>query len=268
MNETIEVAKDDIILPKKKHEAEKNINSLVLFGKEKCGKTTALSQLDDCLIIDTEKGSKKVSALSLVVPEDLGPVGKMQWLKKVGRKLAAEGKPYKRVAIDTLSEVNEWSEWSGTYKYMMSPQGKSFNRIKDKYGNPIKGGELLDPDSEDYQSVHTIADGNGYRWSRDEMLDVIKIFMDAAECVIFVCHVEDKYVGAKDTTDLIIPKQLALTGKVREILPRKVDAIGYVYNEKGQLKVNFTGTEEKLGGARVDHLKSYNGLLDWTKIFI
>lgn len=263
------VENDDIVLPTEAIEGDANPNSIILFGKPKCGKTTALSQLEDCLIIDTEKGSNKVKATRIQVPADLGPVGKMAWMKKLAKKLKSEPGKFRRVAIDTLSEVDDWAEWSGTYKYMNSVQGKSFNRVKDKFGNPVKGGDFLNPDDPDYQSVHTLAEGYGYRWSRDEMKEIIELFMDCGvECVIFVCHVEDKYVGAKESTDLVIPKQLALTGKIRDILPRKVDAIGYVYNDKGTIKVNFTGTEEKMGGTRSEHLKKFNAPLEWDKIFI
>lgn len=259
----------EIILPTVPHEPEINASSMILFGKEKCGKTTAISQLENCLTIDTEKGTKKLKTLSIEVPEDLGPVGKMQWLEKLADKLIAEGKPYDYVAVDTFTEVNEWAEWSGTYRYMNSVQGKSFNRVKDSKGNPIKGGEFLDPTSDDYESVHTIGEGFGYRWSREDTLRVFNKFLNTAKkCVIFVCHVEDKYIAQKDATDVVAPKQLALTGKVRDILPRKVDAIGYVYNDKGTIKVNFAGTEEKTGGSRAKHLQGYNGPLDWKKIFI
>ena len=260
---------EDLVLPTKPHEPEVNINTCILFGKEKCGKTTALSQLEDCLIIDTERGSNKVKAMSMQVPEGLGPVGKMNWLRKLADKLVEGGKKYDYVAIDTFTEVNEWAEWSGTYRYMNSPQGKSFNRVKDKHGNPIRGGDFIDPSSDEYQSVHTLPEGYGYRWSRDEVMDIFNRFQNVArKCVFFVCHVEDKYIANKDTTDLVIPKQLALTGKIRDILPRKVDAIGYVYNDKGTLKVNFTGTEERVGGTRAQHLRGYNDVLDWKKIFV
>ena len=37
-----------------------NPSVLLLYGAPKVGKTTMLSQLDDCLIIDTEKGSRKL----------------------------------------------------------------------------------------------------------------------------------------------------------------------------------------------------------------
>ena len=35
-----------------------NPSLLTIFGQSKVGKTTMLSKLDNCLIIDTEKGTK------------------------------------------------------------------------------------------------------------------------------------------------------------------------------------------------------------------
>lgn len=257
-----------IVLPTTPTKGEVNATTMILFGKEKCGKTTALTKLKDCLIVDTEKGTRLIDSLSIRVPEDRGPVGKMQWLKKLAEKLTTE-KKYDYIAIDTLSEVNDWAEWSGTYRYMNSVQGKSFNRVRDEYGVPIKNGDFLDPSDDDYMSVHSLPDGNGYKWSRDEVFRVFDMFKGAAKkCVIFVCHIEDKYLALTDAKEIVVPKQLALTGKLRDALPRKVDAIGYIYHEKGETKVNFTSSENKTGGTRAKHLIGYNDVLDWNKIFI
>lgn len=256
-------------LPTKPHTPEVNANSMILFGKEKCGKTTALSLLENCLIIDTERGSAKVKATAIQVPQDRGPVGKMAWLKGLANKLKESDIKYDYIGIDTLTEVNDWAEYSGTYRYMNSIQGKSFNRVKDAKGVPIKGGEFLSPDEDDYQTVHSLPDGNGYKWSREEVMAIFNMFMGLAnKCVIFVCHIEDKFIGLKDTTDQIVPKQLALTGKLRDMLPRKVDAIGYVYTTSDGIKVNFAGDEQRIGGSRAKHLQGYNGILDWKVIFI
>lgn len=267
MSEETVTVDDLIVLPSKPKAAEKNCDSLIFFGKHKVGKTTALSMLENCLIIDTEKGTTNIEALTIQAPMDKGPVGKMIWLNKLVDKLVEEC-PYDYVALDTATEVNDWSEWSGTYKYMNSPQGKSFNRIKDDEGKAIKGGPFLEPDDPEYMSVHTLADGYGYRWSRDEFLKVVdKMLKIPAKCVIFVCHVEDKYIAQADKGEAVT-KQLALTGALRNILPRRVGGIGYVYNDKGTIKINFTGSEEKVGGVRAEHLRGYNDVLDWKKIFI
>jgi hypothetical protein len=260
---------DDFSLPTEKTVPEYTMNSCILYGLPKCGKTTVLSQLENCLIIDTENGSDKISGLIKKVPLEKGPVGRMQWLEKFADYLISEGKPYDYVAIDTFSEVNDWSEWSGTFRYMNSLMGRGFNRVTDVNGVPIKGGPMLKPEDDNYDSVHNLAEGYGYRWSREDTLRVFNKYMNVAKkCIFFVCHVEDKYIDPKVNTDGVIPKQLALTGKLRNILPRKVDAIGYVYNEDGVIKVNFTGSEERVGGNRCPHLLGYNDVLDWKKIFI
>lgn len=251
----------DFELPKGLSKPTVNMESCILFGLPKCGKTTLLSKLPNCLIIDTENGTNKIAALVKKIPEDRGPVSKMKWLEDFADYLIAEGRPYDYIAIDTLTEVNELAEWSGTYRYMVSAQGQKFNR--DEEGN------LLKPTSDDYQSVHTLGQGFGYRWSREDTLRVFDKFKKAAKkCVFFVCHVEDKFMATKENTEVVVPKQLALTGKLRDILPRKVDAIGYVYNDEGVIKINFTGNEERVGGSRALHLQGYNDVADWNKIFI
>lgn len=271
MNKTLEKSapKDEFELPTELSKAQVNMTSCILYGLPKCGKTTILSKLPNCLIIDTEDGSNFIEGLVKKVPLEKGPVGRMRWLDGLADKLIEAGKPYDYVAIDTFSEINDWAEWSGTLRYMNSVQGKKFNRVKDDKGNPISGGAFLSPDGDDYESVHTIGEGFGYRWSREETMKMFEKYLRVAKkCVFFICHVEDKYVAQKENTELLIPKQLALTGKLRNILPRKVDAIGYVYNEDGVIKVNFTGNEDRTGGLRAQHLLGYNGPLDWSKVFI
>lgn len=260
-------------LPTEKTTPTINMQSCILYGLPKCGKTTLLSKLENCLIIDTENGSNKISGLIKKIPDNVGPVAKMRWLEDFADYLIAQGKPYDFVALDTLSEVNDMAEWSGTYRYMNSTLGQKFNREKDELGKPIPKGAMLKPHDIDYESVHTIGEGYGYRWSREDTLRVFEKFTRVAKkCVFFVCHVEDKYVGGGDSRitlqEKVVPRQLALTGKVRDILPRKVDAIGYVYNEDGVIKINFTGNETRVGGNRCPHLQGYDDVASWEKIFI
>ena len=260
---------NDFSFPTELSIPDQDMHSCILFGLPKCGKTTILSQLKGCLIIDTEEGSDKVSGLIKKAPSNLGPVSKMQWLDKFADELIKAGKPYDYVALDTMSEVNDWSEWSGTYRYMNSVMGKSFNRELDSLGKPIKGGPMLLPTDDNYESVQTLAEGFGYRWSREDTMRMFEKYLRVAKkCVFYVCHVEDKYIASKEAVDTVIPKQLALTGKLRNILPRKVDAVGYVYNDEGVINVNFTGSEERVGGNRCEHLRGYNGKFDWSRIFL
>lgn len=251
-------------LPSKVIKADRvNARNMIIFGLPKSGKTTALSKLNNCLIIDTEEGSGFVDGIKIQVPREKGPVGKMTWLKDLAEQIRKEGYPYDYVAIDTMSEVDVWSEWVGTWSYMNSMQGKAFNRVESK-----PGGEFLPASHPDYESVHSIPQGYGYKYSRQEMIDIYDCLQGLGKvCTIFIAHVADKAV-IKLNGQEVISKDLSFTGKVRDIFSRKVDAIGYIYNKDGKAMISFKGSEEKVGGIRAKHLAGYDGELDWSKIFI
>lgn len=260
----------DLELPKVRTKAERvNPRNLVLFGLPKSGKTTAISHLPNCLIIDTEEGSGFVDGIKIQLPKDKGPVGKWQWLKALAEKIRKEGYPYDYVAIDTITQLDEYSEWVGTFSYMNTLQGTAFNRERDTNGNPIKGGAFLPFGTPEYESVHNLPQGYGYRYSRNEMMDMYEALQGLGKiCTIFVAHVGDKSIVSKLTNQEVLTRDLALTGKVKDIIARKVDAIGYVYHKEDTTMISFAGNEEKIGGMRAQHIKGYNGPLDWSKIFI
>lgn len=261
-----EKKKDEIVLPTAPREATRKVpRTMVIYGKPKSGKTSAISNLKNALIVDTENGSAFVKGMVISPPDKYGPVKRYNWLKELATKITSEGKPYDYVIIDTLSQLDIESEWVGTRKYMSSISGKKFNReIKDG----ITGREYK-PSEPEYESVHTLGQGYGYRYSREAMLDLIDAFKECAKiCTIFICHVMDKMVGEKDG-EIIYTKDMALTGKVRDIVTRTVDAIATVWTEDSQLMISFEGNKDKIGGMRgMDHLQNYSGPLEWNKIFI
>ena len=117
MKEAIE---EKVILPKQKVKASrKSPARLILYGPPKIGKTTLISQLDDTLILDLEKGSDFVDALKI-------RISSIEELKKVGETIKAEGKPYKRIAVDTCTKLEEWAEDLAKKMYMETPIGKNF----------------------------------------------------------------------------------------------------------------------------------------------
>lgn len=94
------------LLPKEKRAAvTENPEFLILFGKPKCGKTTILSELEDCLILDFERGSKYVDALVVEVPD-------LKTLMTVRKELVDEKNsqgdfPYTYIAFDTATALEE-----------------------------------------------------------------------------------------------------------------------------------------------------------------
>lgn len=260
-----EIINSSINLPKATTKPTKIVPStMILFGLPKCGKTTALTSLPNCLNIDVEKGASFVENMRLQPSEDTGPVGVYSWLKSVCKEIKDSGRPYDFVAIDTISYLDQLSEWIGTWNYMNTSQGKSFNRVDGK-----KGGELLAPDDPLYETVHSLPEGFGYRYSRQVMKDIYEMCKDLGKiCTIFICHVTDKYIVSKLTNTEVRALDLSLTGKVKNIYARDVDAIGYLWNKDGKVQVSFKGNEDKLGGMRgSEHIQGFEGELNWNNIF-
>lgn len=256
-------ATEGIVLPSQvKTDVLKNPESVIIYGPPKVGKTTALSKLKNNLIIDTEQGTKFIEgAYVMNMPQDIGPVSKFKWLKDVAAQIRAQGHPYDYVSIDTVSELDVLSEFTGTWNYMNSVQGKKFNRDE-------RTGEILKPSDPNYESVLSLANGYGYRYTRDSFIDMFNTLKGLGKiATIFVCHVSDKMIS-KNASSEVMTKDLALTGKLRDIIPRSVDGVGHIYNEDGEAMISFVGNEEKVGGVRAKHLVGYEGKLDWNKIFI
>jgi AAA domain len=253
--------KKGIILPTTVQKAKSiNPKTIVIYGKPKTGKTTALSKLPSCLIIDVEAGSAFIDGMIVQPPENAGPVARFKWLKELAATIKEAGKPYDYVAIDTLSQLDIDAEWVGTYNYMNSITGKKFNRDSE--------GKVIKPSDPNYESVLTLGNGYGYRYTREAIMDIFDTLKDLGKiCTIFVCHVADKMISNKSGEEIMI-KDLALVGKTRDVIPRLCDAIAHVWNEDGKLMISFIGDNQKIGGVRAKHLLGYNDVLDWDSIFI
>ena len=81
-----------------------NPSTLLLYGAPKVGKTTMLSVLDDCLIIDTEKGSRMIEGYIQEVNSREELINTLIEIKE------SKDVSYKYIAIDTIDKVAEWAE--------------------------------------------------------------------------------------------------------------------------------------------------------------
>lgn len=263
-----------IILPEQIIKAtHKNPRTTLIFSKPKQGKTTILSGLPELLLIDTEKGSDFIDGYKVQVEnfKDLRELAGMIYTKGYDTETKIYTPPYKYIAIDTLTRIDEWSEIEGTFKYMDKPQGKSFNRV-----NNVKGGtKILDPNHPEFETVHEIGQGFGYRYSRETVINFFQSFNTLAPHIIYICHVKDKFMGTSASGAEILTKEINLTGKLKDIIASKVDTIAYGYREKNQFILNFSDDT----GSRSPHLsgktiviseKKEDGTIDfyWDKIFL
>lgn len=252
-----------IELPKEKVKASRvNPKSMVLFSLPKTGKTTAVAGLDKCLIIDLEEGTDFVDALKIDVIKEARKQKKLPFivLKELLnqiKELNAQhgGYVYKYIAIDTVTALEEIVLPYANKLYKDTPMGRNWTG----------------------DDVTTLPQGAGYRYTRLALAEVINTIEKLCDTIILLGHTKDKLVEreGKEMTE----RGLDLTGKMASIICAHVDAIGYVYRDENETRINFSASESLIAGARSNHLKNAdivvavsddqgNVKIDWSKIFV
>jgi hypothetical protein len=252
-----------IELPKSKIKSERtNPKSMVIYSQPKRGKTTILSELENCLIIDLESGTEFVNALKYnVIAEskkrDVPPIVILQELIESIKNANKEkgGYVYKFIALDTVTALEDIVLILANQMYRESPIGRNW------VGN----------------DVTTLPNGAGYRYTRLALSMVINKIEELCDTLIIVGHVKDKLVEQEGKE--MNERGLDLTGKMASIVCSQVDAIGYLYRKDNQTIINFSPTQSLTCGSRCEHLKdkevvvaesdeSGNITVDWSKIFL
>lgn len=231
-----------ISLPTKKQAAtRKSPKNFVLYGQPKIGKTTALSQLDNCLIIDLEDGTDMLDALKI-------KANNLKELSMIGQEIIKAGKPYKYIAIDTVTQLEVWCEYEAKKLYQNTPMGKNF-----------------DTDNKGL-SVLSLPNGAGYLYLRQAYKKWIDRLNTLADHIILVGHLKEAKIDKKGKE--VAVKDLDLTGKIKNITCANADAIGYVFREDDNTMISFDSMGDIQAGSRCDHLKGQTFPLEWDKIFI
>ena len=239
---TIKIMKETMKLPTEKVKASrKSPKNMIIYGAPKIGKTSVLAELDDCLIIDLEDGSDMVDALKV-------KVNNLKELAEVGRSIIKQGKPYKYIAIDTISKLEEWCEDEGKKIYMKTPMGKNFDTK-----NPG-------------MSILSLPNGAGYLYLRMAYKKWIERLNLLADRVILVGHLKDKMLEKKGKE--VAVKDLDLTGKIKQITCANSDAVGYIFRENDETMISFNSLDDVTAGSRCKHLKGQTMPMNWSEIYI
>lgn len=222
----------ELKLPTKKVKAVvKSPKNMIIFSKPKVGKTTLLSQLDNCLIIDLEDGSDYVDAIKMKA-ESISDI------KKIGEAIIENGKPYEYIALDTITALEKMCIPYAEQLYSKSPMGATwFERGKPKYG-----------------TILNMANGAGYPWLWKAFEKVIDYVKTLAPHIILVGHIKDVFLE-KDGSEFNA-LDLDLTGKLKRITMSQSDAVGYLYRKKDENVLSFKTSDEISCGARPEHLRN------------
>ena len=252
-----------IILPTQKINASrKNPRKIILFGKPKIGKSTALANLDNCLILDLEGGTDYLEALKIDIigearKQDVEPIVALKQVINSIKEanIANNGFVYKYGAIDTISILEEMVLPVAKKLYQKTPMGRNFQG----------------------ENVLELPNGSGYQYTRAALWMVLDELEQCFETLVILAHLKDKYLEKEGKE--MMERGIDLIGKSASILSANVDAIGYMYREDNKTIVNFTPSETVTCGSRCEHLKNQKVTLiesddsgkltvDWSKIFI
>jgi hypothetical protein len=215
-----------------------NPKTLVLFAQTKTGKTEAISKLPNCLLVDLERGSTFVEAMKVDINDVMqsGSLNPLQAMKLIADKVKEAGCPYDYIALDTLSAIDEFAVRLATALYKQTPMGKSYT------GKDV----TID-----------LPQGGGWGYYRQAFEMFLEPFYGAAKkCLILVAHAKSSSIN-KNGKDLQA-KDIAVSGKMKQIICADADAIGYLYRNpqnSNQTILSFKNHEQDLAtGARPPHL--------------
>lgn len=226
----------------------KSPKRLFLFGPPKTGKTTAVAMLDECLLIDLERGSDFVDAMRV-------QVNNLKDLREVLSEVNKAGNPYKYAAIDTTTKLEEMVLPLAAELYKDTQMGKDW----------------------DGDNVLTLARGAGYLYLRRAYMKVMDAIDKAFPRVIYLGHLKDSSLS-KEGREVAV-KDIDLSGKLKNIVCANTDAIGYVYRDENRTVISFETDENIISGARPIHLRNKqitilesdeneNLTSHWDKIYI
>ena len=227
---------------------EKNPKILLIYGKPKIGKTSLVAGLDNCLIVDLEKGTHFVESLSY-------DVDSLSGLKELKDAIIAANKPYKYIAIDTVTALEEMVIGYAGSLYKETVQGKNWQG----------------------DDVRLLPNGSGYLFLRMAFFNVIDDISTLADHIILVGHLKDRLINKSG--EELVASEIELTGKISSLLSAKADALGYIFRKDNQNIINFKPTDQVICGTRIKHLANKEIVISesnekgdvktfWDKIYI
>lgn len=174
--------------------------------------------------------------------------GYQNYVKQRKILLSSVGK-YDYLIIDGLSDLDDLSEIGGTFLYMDTIVGKSFNRV-----GGIKDGVKLEYGAPEWKSVLALADGNGYQYTRKWFLEQIELFKQISPYRLYAAHLADKYIK-ENGKEQVTGTEVALTGQLKRIFAGKVTSMAKLVADGDERWLNFEVLNDSiLAGSRAPQL--------------
>jgi len=147
---------------------------------------------------------------------------------------ATEGHDYKFFALDTIDKIVTWTERDVCREF-------------------------------DIESINDLPFGKGFGLVRERVMNNIKKLHSLCDQLIIIGH--RKTASPIDNSTAIEPESLDLSGKLKNMIMAKADAIGYMFREDEKLMISFESGKALEAGSRCDHLRGKIFEFDWNKIY-
>jgi len=217
---------------------------LVMFSKPKCGKTSALAELPDNLIIAMDpRGADYINAMKIDVYKESEKQNIEPYviLGQIIKALKDSGKKYNFISLDTITELEDIVVPYAGILYKETPMGQNWG---------TKKGE---------DDIRKLPNGSGYLYTRMAFSKIKAAFLPYCEHLILVGHLKEKSLekNGKEFTS----SELDLGGKNKAITAAEADAIGYMYRDGNTNILSFASNDAVLCGARPPHLRNKEVLI-------
>lgn len=217
---------------------------LVIYSHPKVGKTTIISRLPNCLVLDFEEGAGYVDAMSLNIPKILRDNPKENILTVLTNLKSQLEDYYNKngrwqydyIAIDTASALEEYARPYATVLYKQTPMGRTYA------GSNV---------------INDLPQGGGYGYLREAFEKLLKLIDGKCNvCTIITAHAKDASIN-KQGKDLSA-QDVALTGKLKQIVLADADGIAFLYrnpSNSNETILSFKSHQQDLAtGARQEHI--------------
>ena len=213
-------------LPTERKKADLSLDGdmFLIIGEPKSGKSTLASQIENCLVIDTQGGHQKLPSMSVDLRKEAAASKKD--LMSVFREVVSSLKkdcPYDAIAVDTLDDLSVLAEELAV---------KNLNNDM-KTKNTGKG-------------IGDFEFGKGYAEHRNIVMSIVSTLRSLDCTVILIAH--NKRMIDEDTNE--VTKVLDLPGKLAHMIPGEVDHIGISTKSKKGFMLSFEGYEHERSGKK------------------
>lgn len=258
---------EDFILPTKPTKSMlKNPSPLLVFGKPKIGKTTAIAALENNLVINFEDKVQTTDGMVMYAKDIVA-------LRQILQKITDAGKPYKYLTIDTLTKLEEFCIPEAEKLYMKTPMGSSWI-VRDPETKEINKTKSL---KSKYGNILFLPNGSGYQYVRQAFQQLTNLIEQCAENIIYIAHVKEVNI-LKDGLEFT-SNDINLIGKNKQSISAAAQAIAYMTRVGKKNYLYFQPGDDILTGCKIKRLdgqeiciseydENNNLITHWDQIYI